>query len=113
MKLSPLSRVLSAGGAAALVVLPVHPAAMAREVTASAVRSSDVMSQHAEVPGATLWTKRFNGSGNGDDGAGALRVSPDGTKVFVAGGSRVIGGGFEGLTIAYDATSGATLWIGR
>jgi outer membrane protein assembly factor BamB len=61
--------------------------------------------------GAKLWTKRYDGPGNGDDNAYSLGVSPDGTKVFVTGES-FIGSttGFDYLTIAYSASKGTQRW---
>ncbi len=61
------------------------------------------------VPGGQLWWKRYDG---GHDFASALGVSPDGTKVFVTGQSG--GLSFRAYaTIAYDAVSGAELWVQR
>ena len=37
--------------------------------------------------GAHLWVARYTGSGNGEDIAGEVAVSPDGATVFVSGGS--------------------------
>jgi hypothetical protein len=37
--------------------------------------------------GATLWIKRYNGPGNGEDTAMSVASSPDGTKVIVTGRS--------------------------
>jgi sugar lactone lactonase YvrE len=59
--------------------------------------------------GAKLWVKRYDG---GDDAALALGVSPDGSELFVTGessGSR----GPDYATVAYDASSGAELWVKR
>jgi DNA-binding beta-propeller fold protein YncE len=68
--------------------------------------------------GALLWAERYNGPGNGEDHATAVAVSPDGTKVFVAGpslGPHSIGedGNYDYATIAYNATTGAVLWVRR
>jgi DNA-binding beta-propeller fold protein YncE len=63
--------------------------------------------------GATRWIKRYNGPGNGMDEAASLAVSPDGTKVFVTGGSRGLSAGGDYATIAYDASSGAAAWVKR
>ena len=56
--------------------------------------------------------------GNGSSGeyAGALAVSPDGTKVYVTGDSLATTGSctcYDYATVAYNATTGATVWIKR
>jgi len=61
---------------------------------------------------AQLWASSYNGPGNGDDYAHALGVSPDGSKVFVTGGSSG-STSFDYATVAYDASSGAQLWRKR
>jgi len=59
--------------------------------------------------GAVIWTKRYHGpQPGGGDGASALTVSPDGSKVFVTGQS-----GFDYATIAYKAATGAVVWTKR
>jgi hypothetical protein len=63
--------------------------------------------------GATLWTKRYNGTGNSRDDANALVVSPDGSKVSVTGFSYGSGKNYDYATIAYDAGTGAKLWVKR
>src|SRR5207247_5726160 len=62
--------------------------------------------------GAQLWVSRYDASGRQDD-AHTVKVSPDGTKVFVTGLS-VGTSGYSGYaTVAYDATTGAQLWESR
>jgi hypothetical protein len=63
--------------------------------------------------GARLWRARYNGSGNGDDVAVALGVSPDGSAVYVTGSSVGSTTGQDYATIAYDAATGAVLWRAR
>jgi hypothetical protein len=60
--------------------------------------------------GRRLWLARYNGSDNlGDDVAG-LVVAPDGSKVFVTGSS--YGDGVNHMaTVAYEAATGAQLWV--
>ena len=58
--------------------------------------------------GARLWSKRYNGPGGGPgdsfDGADALAVSPDGSKVFVTGESIGLGDNWDWTTIAYSTS---------
>src|SRR5213593_2099509 len=63
--------------------------------------------------GAWLWAKRYNGPGNGLDDPMSLGVSPDGTQVFVTGGSMGTSGNNDYATIAYDASTGTQRWIAR
>jgi DNA-binding beta-propeller fold protein YncE len=63
--------------------------------------------------GAPLWTRRYNGPGNGFDRAFALAVSPDGRTVYVTGNSAGKGTGRDVTTIAYRAATGARLWLKR
>jgi len=67
----------------------------------------------AAVPGTQLWVNRYNGPGNGGDRALSVAVSPDGQRVFVAGRSRGSGGRADYATIAYNAVTGARLWVSR
>jgi hypothetical protein len=62
--------------------------------------------------GDQLWVARYKGSDGGDDSAAALAVSPDGSAVFVTG--FVVGRhGRDYATVAYDATTGAEIWVKR
>ena len=63
--------------------------------------------------GAQLWASRYDGPGNGSDGTGAIAVSPDGTRVFVTGSSQGSGTSADYATIAYNAATGARLWVRR
>ncbi len=63
--------------------------------------------------GAQVWLKRYNGPGKYVDLAEAMRVSPDGSKVFVTGESTGSGGGLDYATVAYGASNGARLWVRR
>jgi WD40 repeat protein len=70
---------------------------------------------HDAATGAVLWAQRYDGTGAFHDAAHAIASSPDGSKVFVTGESDGSGPGSptEFATIAYDAASGALLWVGR
>ena len=63
--------------------------------------------------GARLWTRRYDGPANSVDYAVAIAVSPDGTKLFVTGGSDGSGTGSDYATVAYRAGTGARLWTRR
>jgi len=58
---------------------------------------------YSALSGARLWVKRYNGPPNGSDDAFALGVGPDGSKVFVTGGSTGSGTGWDYATVAYSA----------
>ena len=63
--------------------------------------------------GTRLWVARYNGSGNGDDHASSVRVSPGGTRVFVTGDSQGARSGYDYATVAYNAATGTRLWVAR
>ncbi len=61
--------------------------------------------------GHQLWTARYNAGSS--DTACCVRVSPDGTRVYVTGQSLTAATGFDYATVAYDATTGSQLWVVR
>jgi outer membrane protein assembly factor BamB len=63
--------------------------------------------------GAKVWTARYNGRGREGDTPYGLDVSPDGSKVFVTGISWDGGSRNDYLTVAYDAATGARVWVSR
>src|SRR5262249_55627127 len=63
--------------------------------------------------GARLWVTRYNGPGNGYDTAGSVAVSPGGGTVFVTGVSQGSTSGLDYATAAYNAATGARLWVTR
>jgi WD40 repeat protein len=63
--------------------------------------------------GDRLWARRYNGPGNAIDEAEALALSPGGSSVFVTGFSFGSASRFDYATVAYDASTGATLWVKR
>jgi WD40 repeat protein len=67
----------------------------------------------AALPGANLWTTRYNGPGNGIDSAPRAAVSPDGTRIYVTGASIGSTSGYDYATVAYNAATGAAVWTKR
>jgi hypothetical protein len=63
--------------------------------------------------GAQLWIQRYSGPDDVFDSAQALSVSPDGSKVFVTGEGQSSDTAIDWATVAYDAATGAQLWVGR
>jgi PQQ-like domain len=60
--------------------------------------------------GIERWRRRYNGPSDGYDYGEFVAVSPDGSKVFVAGRSWDASTGFDYATVAYDAATGSPLW---
>jgi DNA-binding beta-propeller fold protein YncE len=53
--------------------------------------------------GAKRWIRRYNGPAHGADSAYAVAVAPDGSRVYVTGGSDGVGNGQDFATLAYPA----------
>jgi len=69
---------------------------------------------YSAATGALLWTARYNGTGQRYDAATSVAVSPGGNRVYVTGTSD--GGPAtdqDYATVAYDAATGARLWVAR
>ena len=63
--------------------------------------------------GAEMWVTRYNGPVNGDDEATSVAVSPSGETVFVTGSSEGLASSYDYATVAYNAATGAQLWVKR
>ncbi len=68
---------------------------------------------YSAATGARLWIKRYNGVGNSGGIATKVVVSPSGKTVFVTGYSygTAASGYANFATIAYNASTGAQLWV--
>jgi hypothetical protein len=63
-----------------------------------------------------VWVSSYDGEAHGPDFATAAEVSPDGSRVYVTGGSTgsyALGRSFDFATIAYDTGTGEPDWISR
>jgi outer membrane protein assembly factor BamB len=63
--------------------------------------------------GTQLWVKRYDGSGSGGNYAHSVAVSPGGSMVFVTGSSLGTNNGYDYATVAYNAVTGAQVWVKR
>jgi DNA-binding beta-propeller fold protein YncE len=63
--------------------------------------------------GAQLWAVRYDGAANEDNRASAVAVSPSGATVYVTGSSQGATSGYDYVTLAYDAATGARQWDAR
>ena len=61
--------------------------------------------------GIPLWTNRYNGTGNGSDGANSVIINDNG-DIFVTGASIGAGPGYDCATLAYSSM-GVPLWTNR
>jgi hypothetical protein len=68
------------------------------------------MSLAATNPGAQLWVKRYDGAPDEEASATSVAASPNGKAVFVTGHTD-IKGLEDYTTIAYNAATGAQMWI--
>jgi WD40 repeat protein len=95
--------------------IAVSPDGSAIFVTGSSERSrsgDDYATVAYDTSGGTpLWVARYSGPGRGDDTANAVKVSADGSTVFVTGFSD--GHGRDYATVAYSAGTGQQLWASR
>jgi DNA-binding beta-propeller fold protein YncE len=66
---------------------------------------------YGAATGAQLWVRRYS-DGNHNANAGAVTVSPDGTRVYVTGASLGLAV-YQFATLAYNAATGATVWTER
>ncbi|MCU0414647.1 MAG: SBBP repeat-containing protein [Ignavibacteriaceae bacterium] len=60
------------------------------------------------VYGDTVWTRRYNGTGNGDDVVTDMVIDTDG-NIYLAGTSFVSGNGIDCLTMKYNS-DGVLMW---
>jgi PQQ-like domain len=68
---------------------------------------------YGAATGHRLWVKRYTDPGNHNDSVQSLALSPDGSAVFITGNSPDANNVEDYATVAYDASSGAQLWVGR
>ena len=68
---------------------------------------------YGAATGTQRWIRRYNGRPNDNDSAEALRVSPDGSRVFVTGFSFSFVSNYDYLTVAYNAATGQRSWVKR
>jgi hypothetical protein len=65
------------------------------------------------VTGAKRWAARYSAPGSNDAYADGLKVSPDGSTVFVTGNVLGTTSDDDYATVAYDASTGAERWVAR
>ena len=61
--------------------------------------------------GTQLWAKSYNDTTHGYSAANSVAVSPDGKTVFVTGLSGLTSVQSDYATVAYNAATGAQLWV--
>jgi len=70
---------------------------------------------YESATGARIWgVRHYNGPANLGDVATAVGLSPDGSRVYVTGYSGNAGGRYSDYaTVAYNAVTGAKVWVRR
>jgi hypothetical protein len=79
----------------------------------SAFRPDYATVAYDAATGIELWSKLYNGTGDSEDEATAIGVSPDGSELFVTGMSIGKSGYFDYATVTYDTSTGKRLWSTR
>src|SRR5439155_651267 len=79
-------------------------------VGASTARDAETIAYDART-GAEGWVSRYNGPEYLDDDGVRLAVSPDGSRVYVAGVSTSAATGDDWVTLSYEAATGDRLWL--
>src|SRR6266851_3785459 len=112
-----IARVSAAAAvSAAIAALGATGVSAAGAATRSAlpVRAASRMVLHVpSTRGMQRWVQRYNGSGKGSDAGRAVAVSPGGRRVFVMGESPGSQSSYDYATVAYNAATGARLWVSR
>jgi len=68
---------------------------------------------YSAATGRQLWLRRYKSPGNSGSAGTSVTVSPRGDKVFVTGSSFGRSGNADYATVAYNAVTGAQLWVRR
>lgn len=63
--------------------------------------------------GQPLWVSRYDGPGQAFDVPTAVGLSPNGSRLFIAGVSERSVGARDFATVAYETTSGEQAWVSR
>lgn len=96
----------------ALAVLPAGTTVYVTGHSAGTTSGADCTTiAYNAATGAQRWVKRYNGTADGTDAGAAVIASPTGKVIYVAGTSAGRGTGLDYLTIAYDALTGARIWL--
>ncbi len=80
--------------------------------SANGVNNDICTVKYAATTGSLLWERRYNGTGNGSDGASAVAVDAVG-NVIITGSSQGAGANVDYYTAKYAAADGALLWEKR
>lgn len=126
LMLPSLQRASVAGAVCVMLIGGGSAAGAAGTISAAAARSLSVghrpplaANTSQRPPGGTsIWVARYTFKTGLDASGEAVAVSPDGRRVYVVGrsyDSRIVGGGHpvDYVTVAYDASTGAKIWVAR
>jgi hypothetical protein len=79
---------------------------------ASPSNSDFVTVGYSQLSGARDYTATFAGTGGMNDTAVAVVASPGGSAIYVTGIEGLSPSGSQYSTVAFDSTTGQTLWVG-